>query len=122
MSTRHMFDFPNNDASTPLCHNLLTGGAVVRQVISNVNCPACIELWKRAQQCICDAPHESTACIVHPTCQGDHEVEKLYLVCRGCGEACDTIEIAQEHGASDPNTKSWCGEGGFDIAPESEAF
>ena len=47
--TRHMFDFPNNDGATPLCHNLLTGGAVVRQVIANVNCQACIDLWQRAQ-------------------------------------------------------------------------
>lgn len=47
--TRHMYDFPNNDALTPLCHNLLTGGAVVRQVIANVNCPTCLDLWERAQ-------------------------------------------------------------------------
>lgn len=49
MTTRHMYDYKNNDASTPLCHNLLTGGAVVRQVITNVNCPACRTLWERDQ-------------------------------------------------------------------------
>ena len=48
--TRHMYDFPNNDGSTPLCHNLLTGGAVVRQIITNVNCPACLDLFERAQR------------------------------------------------------------------------
>lgn len=48
--------------------------------------------------------------------------EKLYLVCRGCGEACDEIKTAQEHGSVDPNTKVWCGEDGFDILPESEAL
>lgn len=47
---RHMCDFPNNDSATPLCHNLLTGGAVVRQVITNgVNCPVCLDLYERAQ-------------------------------------------------------------------------
>jgi hypothetical protein len=42
-----MYDIENNDGVTPLCHNLLTGGAVVRQVITNVNCPACLDLFER---------------------------------------------------------------------------
>lgn len=44
---RHMYDYRSNDGSTPLCHNLLTGGAVVRQVITNANCPACLDLYSR---------------------------------------------------------------------------
>lgn len=48
--TRHMYDFRSNDATMPLCHNLLTGGAVVRQIIANVNCPACLYLWSLKQE------------------------------------------------------------------------
>jgi hypothetical protein len=49
--------------------------------------------------------------------------EKMYLVCHCCGEACDSIEAAHEHGNSDPSgTVGWCGEDGFNILPESEAF
>jgi hypothetical protein len=51
------------------------------------------------------------------------EQETMFLVCRGCGEAFDSITPAHEHGVfiagPDP---SWCGEAGFDIVPESEAF
>lgn len=47
MRTRHLFDIPNNDPTTPLCHNLLTGGAVVRMDRSNVNCTACLDLLER---------------------------------------------------------------------------
>lgn len=119
MSTRHMFDFPNNDASVPLCHNLLTGGAVVRQIISNVDCEACIKLWKRAQ----DKPslRDSIDALAHPTCQGNHE--KMYLVCICCGEAFDSIQTAHEHGTADlSGSAGWCGDEGFNIVPESEAF
>lgn len=49
--------------------------------------------------------------------------EKLYLVCIGCGEACDSIVTAQEHGVFIPGPDpSWCGEDGFNILPESEAL
>jgi formylmethanofuran dehydrogenase subunit B len=49
--------------------------------------------------------------------------EKMYLVCRGCGEACDTITFAHLHGNSDPSgCAGWCGEDGFDLLPESEAM
>jgi hypothetical protein len=48
--------------------------------------------------------------------------EKMYLVCRGCGEACDDIGTARDHGVSNPQSKTWCGEDGFDILPESEAM
>jgi hypothetical protein len=49
--------------------------------------------------------------------------EKQFLVCRGCGEAFDNITSAHEHGEFIPGPDpSWCGEAGFDIAPESEAF
>ncbi len=49
--------------------------------------------------------------------------EKLYLVCNGCGEAFDEIQTAQEHGQFVPGMDpSWCGEDGFAILPESEAF
>jgi hypothetical protein len=52
----------------------------------------------------------------------EDEVEKLYLVCNSCGEAFDEIQTAHEHGASDPQSKTWCGDDGFVIAPESEAL
>ena len=52
----------------------------------------------------------------------DPNDEKQYLVCKGCGEAFDTIDSAHKHGTSDPNSKSWCGEDGFDLLPESEAL
>lgn len=49
--------------------------------------------------------------------------EKPYLVCRGCGEAFDSLIPAHEHGAYIPGPDpSWCGEAGFDIVPESEAL
>ena len=49
--------------------------------------------------------------------------EKLYLACIGCGEAFDSIEAAREHGTSDlSGMAGWCGEDGFNIVPESEAF
>jgi hypothetical protein len=49
--------------------------------------------------------------------------EKRFLVCRGCGEACDGIISATEHGVSDVSgCGGWCGEEGFDIVPESEAY
>lgn len=47
MTTRHLYDVPNNDPNVPLCHNLLTGGAVVRQTLANVNCQACLDLQER---------------------------------------------------------------------------
>lgn len=51
------------------------------------------------------------------------EQEKMYLVCKGCGEAFDSIPGAHEHGVfiagPDP---TWCGENGFDLVPESEAL
>lgn len=46
------------------------------------------------------------------------------LVCVNCGEAFTDITAAQEHGASNfpgPNPR-WCGDEGFNIIPESEAF
>jgi len=49
--------------------------------------------------------------------------EKRVLVCRGCGEACDSIISAHEHGQSDPSgCAGWCGEDGFDLVPESETY
>ncbi len=48
--------------------------------------------------------------------------EKMYLVCNGCGEAFDDIQAAHQHGASDPQSKTWCGDDGFVILPESEAM
>jgi len=50
------------------------------------------------------------------------EQEKQYLVCNGCGEAFDDITAAHEHGVSDPQSKTWCGDNGFVILPESEAM
>ncbi len=53
----------------------------------------------------------------------EDEVEKLYLVCNGCGEAFDSIEAAQQHGTADlSGSAGWCGEDGFVIQPESEAM
>jgi hypothetical protein len=51
------------------------------------------------------------------------EQETQFLVCRGCGEAFDSITPAHEHGVfiAGPDPQ-WCGEAGFDIVPESEAF
>lgn len=48
--------------------------------------------------------------------------EKMYLVCKNCGEAFDTIETAHEHGTVNPQSQVWCGEDGFDLLPESEAM
>lgn len=53
----------------------------------------------------------------------DEEPEKPYLVCRNCGEAFDDIVNARDHGTADlSGSAGWCGDEGFDIAPESEAF
>lgn len=38
-----------------------------------------------------------------------------YIVCRNCSHTFDDIQEAFEHGATDPNTKSWCGDDGFDV-------
>lgn len=50
--------------------------------------------------------------------EDDRDLEKLYVVCRQCGEAFDDITIAYaEHIPGE------CGsEQGWDILPESEAF
>lgn len=49
--------------------------------------------------------------------------EKQYLVCFNCGEAFDSITTAHEHGTADPSgSAGWCGDDGFSIVPESEAF
>ena len=49
--------------------------------------------------------------------------EKQYLVCNGCGEAFDSITAAHEHGEFIPGPDpQWCGEDGFVITDESEAF
>ena len=53
--------------------------------------------------------------VVYPPATSDEE--KLYLVCRQCGEAFDEIGTAASH---EPGT---CGsDQGFDILPESEAL
>ena len=49
--------------------------------------------------------------------------DKPYLVCRGCGEAFDSLGFAQAHGTFIPGPDpSWCGEAGFDIVPEEDAL
>jgi len=49
--------------------------------------------------------------------------EKQVLVCRNCGEAFDSITLAHEHGTADlSGSAGWCGDEGFNILPESEAF
>ena len=49
--------------------------------------------------------------------------EKQYLVCSRCGEAFDNITSAHEHGTADlSGSAGWCGDDGFNILPESEAF
>lgn len=55
--------------------------------------------------------------------QGTANAEKMFLVCKNCGEAFDTLQTAHEHGTfiSGPDP-SWCGEDGFDLVPESDAF
>ena len=35
------------------------------------------------------------------------------LSCNNCGVAFDDIQLAHEHGPTDPNTKAWCGDKGF---------
>lgn len=48
---------------------------------------------------------------------------KPYLVCRGCGEAFDSLLFARDHGVFIPGLNpAWCGEAGFDIVPEEEAL
>ncbi len=45
------------------------------------------------------------------------------LVCVNCGEAFTDITAAQEHGEFIPGPNPrWCGDEGFNIVPESEAF
>jgi hypothetical protein len=49
--------------------------------------------------------------------------ETPFLVCINCGEAFDNITSAYEHGYSDVSgSAGWCGDEGFNIVPESEAF
>lgn len=49
--------------------------------------------------------------------------EKQCLVCINCGEAFDNLSAAHEHGVFIPGADPrWCGEEGFSIVPESEAF
>jgi hypothetical protein len=49
--------------------------------------------------------------------------EKQFLVCIRCGEAFDNITSAHEHGTADlSGSAGWCGDEGFNIVPESEAF
>jgi hypothetical protein len=49
--------------------------------------------------------------------------EKQYLGCRNCGEVFDSITAAHEHGTADlSGSAGWCGDEGFNIIPESEAF
>lgn len=49
--------------------------------------------------------------------------KQQYLACVNCGEVFDSITTAHEHGASDPSgSLGWCGDDGFNIIPESEAF
>lgn len=49
--------------------------------------------------------------------------ETQFLVCRNCGEAFDSITFAHEHGTADlSGSAGWCGDEGFNIVPESEAF
>jgi hypothetical protein len=51
------------------------------------------------------------------------EPEKQYLGCRNCGEVFDSITAAHEHGTADlSGSAGWCGDEGFNIIPESEAF
>jgi hypothetical protein len=43
----------------------------------------------------------------------------LVLICRGCDERFHDMTAAQEHGVFIPGPDpSWCGEAGFDLAPE----
>lgn len=49
--------------------------------------------------------------------------ETPFLVCIRCGEAFDNMTSALQHGPSDPSgSAGWCGDEGFNIVPESEAF
>ena len=71
--------------------------------------------------------HEAAADGTPHDCQADvpapPHTEKMYLVCRGCGEAFDDITVITEHGNSDPSgSAGWCGDEGFDIMPESDAM
>lgn len=50
-------------------------------------------------------------------------METQFLVCINCGEAFDSITPAYEHGTADlSGSAGWCGDMGFNILPESEAF
>ena len=43
----------------------------------------------------------------------------LVLICRGCDERFHDMVAAQEHGVYIPGPDpAWCGEAGFDLAPE----
>jgi hypothetical protein len=90
---------------TPIPENETLAERIVRQ-----NREACGECGGNAYRNLHD-----------PSCS-QYPEEKLYLVCNGCGEACDDIKAAHEHGASDPQSKVWCGDDGFVIMPESEAL
>lgn len=44
------------------------------------------------------------------------------LVCNECGEAFDDLLAAKEHGVSNPQAGTWCGDNGFSIMSRKEAF
>lgn len=98
---RHYFHVPSNNALASLCGSKV---GVIRMDLSNVDCKRCLAAMEAGTTAVLNEP------------------EKLYLVCNGCGEACDSIETAREHGVRNPQSLVWCGDDGFVIQSESEAL
>lgn len=44
------------------------------------------------------------------------------LVCNNCGEAFDDLQAAHEHGPSNPQSQTWCGDDGFSLMSRAEAM
>jgi Fe2+ or Zn2+ uptake regulation protein len=83
--------------------------------IHDVPCLSCQKGYNGIHTC--DVPSHC------PCDRADQHGEKQFLVCRNCGEAFDTITAAHEHGTADlSGCAGWCGDEGFNIVPESEAF
>lgn len=103
-TVRHYFHVPTNDPSRTLCGATTGSNSLVRMTSTNVNCDPCLDILENETPSM----QEREANIP----------EKMYLVCRQCGEAFDSIVVVAE-------VHNPCPEGsdqGWDILPESEAM
>lgn len=124
---RHFFYTPTNDALHTLCGSKI---GVVRMDLSNVNCERCRVIVRLRMDPTCDTckrfirdpqsglftwNEQVMAHVAFEHGRG-HVTEKRYLICNNCGEAFDDIDVAAEHGPSNPQSMTWCGDDGFVIS------